>query len=170
MNAPALFPNELVQHGAKFSPCGLYRYTLTRRVNEARHTWCVFVMLNPSTADASVDDPTIRACVEFAKRWECGWLEVVNLFAWRSTDPKGLKTCADPIGPLNDGHLFEAAANGDIVVCAWGAHAGARGVEVGERLRREVGVHHLGLNADGSPKHPLYIKRATPLTFWETAP
>lgn len=164
------FGHEFDANAAVLSPCGRYRYSLTRRVNEQRHTWCVFVMLNPSTADATTDDPTIRACCEFARRWECGWLQVVNLYAFRSTDPKGLDAAEDPIGPDNVHHVDTALANADVIVCAWGAHAGPRGTREGARLRDLYPVHHLGLNADGSPKHPLYIKRSTLPTLWEVSP
>lgn len=165
-----LFTTEADDSSARLSECGRYRYNLTRRVRTDRHTWCCFVMLNPSTADATTDDPTIRACCEFARRWECGWLQVVNLFAWRATDPRELASAADPIGPQNARALEEAARNADILVCAWGAHGGPRGVEVGAWLRRDFLPYHLGLCKDGSPRHPLYVKRSTPLTLWEVAP
>ncbi|HPG94993.1 MAG TPA: DUF1643 domain-containing protein [Dokdonella sp.] len=165
-----LFPDEHTESSAVLSDCGHYRYSLTRRVNSNRHTWCVFVMLNPSTADATADDPTIRACTEFARRWECGWLQVVNLFAWRATDPRELDAVTDPIGPLNLQHMEDAVRNGDIVVFAWGANGGAIGRSAGISLGRRFVAHHLGRNKDGSPRHPLYVKRSTPLTLWEVSP
>lgn len=164
-----LLPNEHTENSAVISACGRYRYSLIRRVNVHRHTWCVFVMLNPSTADANTNDPTIRACMEFARRWECGWLQVVNLFAWRATDPRELGKAVDPIGPLNPRHLDEAARNADILVCAWGADGGANGIHTGSWMREGFTPWHLGLNKDGSPRHPLYIKRSTPLTLWEVS-
>src|SRR5690606_18576726 len=91
---------------ARFSPCGQYRYLLTRPIPAP--FWkpdageAVFVMLNPSTADASEDDPTIRRCIGFAKEWGCTGLTVANLYALRSTDPKGLWKHRDPVGPEND--------------------------------------------------------------------
>lgn len=170
MNAAPLFPDELSESSAVISTCGRYRYSLTRRVNPNRYTWCVFVMLNPSTADATTDDPTIRACIEFAKRWECGWLHVVNVFGYRATDPAELRDVTDAAGPLNAAHVTDACRNADVLVAAWGAHAGAAGAGLGRELRAAYPVLHLGLNKDGSPKHPLYIKRSTPPVLWEVDP
>jgi hypothetical protein len=156
--------------GAVESECGLYRYYLARQVNPHRETRCVFVMLNPSTANATDDDPTIRACREFARRWDCGWLQVVNLYGRRATNPADLRVLdeATRCGPDNGTYLRDTLAGGDIVVAAWGAHGGAHGQQVGMWMRCEFPVvYHLGLNKDGSPKHPLYVKRSTPLTAWE---
>lgn len=168
------FATEHSEDTAVISECGRYRYSLTRRINPNRHTWCVFIMLNPSTADATTDDPTIRACMEFARRWECGWLQVVNLYAWRATDPADLSALDEPVitGPMNKQALHDAIRNADIIVAAWGTHAGARSMarEVGTLLRQSYTAHHLGLNKDGSPKHPLYVKRSTPLALWEETP
>lgn len=160
---------EFNENAAVISDCGRYRYSLTRRVNPQRHTWCVFVMLNPSTADANTDDPTIRACCDFARRWECGWLQVVNLYAWRAADPAELAALEKSVrvGPRNWSAVNDALRNGDIIVAAWGVHGGEIGAAMGKWMRDEVSVHHLGLNNDGSPKHPLYIKRSTLPTLWE---
>jgi hypothetical protein len=82
-------------------------------------------MLNPSTADASQDDPTIRRCIGFARQWGCGRLVVLNLFAFRATDPADLKRAADPVGPENrawfDRTLVDDLVGGP-VVCGWGVH------------------------------------------------
>src|SRR5437588_2477108 len=85
---------------AVFSPDGRYRYLLTRRLGRSRRV-ATFIMLNPSTADAINNDPTIRKCVGFARRWGCGLLQVVNLFALRATEPRVLRAAADPVGPEN---------------------------------------------------------------------
>jgi len=98
--------------GATFSPDGLYRYHLWRLWGDREHR-CVFVGLNPSTADAARDDPTIRKCAGFAKRWGFGAVDVVNVFAWRSTKPVGILRAADPVGPDNDeaiAHVLEGAS------------------------------------------------------------
>jgi hypothetical protein len=164
---------------AQLSPCGRYRYTLTR-------AWpgglvarvCLFVMLNPSTADAHVDDPTIRKCVAFASHWGFSVLEVCNLFAWRAREPTRLIGVADPVGPENDAHTIRALSRAHRVVVAWGAHQKVRGLIVPrERVVepiiraaarvREMDVGCLGQNADGSPKHPLFLSvPKTEFTPW----
>lgn len=159
---------------AIFSPCGLYRYELRRAVGDVlygstRQT-IAWIMLNPSTADANINDPTIRRCIGFAGRWGFASLVVGNLFAFRSTDPKGIKTAEDPIGPENDAYLRKIVGEADLVVCAWGAHGSAvgRGSAV-RRLIADAGKtpHHLGLSKDGHPKHPLYLPYETALEAWQ---
>ena len=118
-------------------------------------------MLNPSTADAEIDDPTIRRCKSFAQREGCSTLEVVNLYAYRATDPKQLWQVFDPIGPENDRYISEAVARADVVIAAWGAHA--------KRLRAKSVARHipdafaLGFTIQGVPRHPLYLKSDAPL-------
>lgn len=147
---------------AIISDCGRYRYLLRRRIPQAVR-WikpCLFVMLNPSTADASTDDPTIRRCVGFARSLLCTEMSVVNLFALRSTDPAALSEADDPVGPTNDAILCEqvAAHSLGIVIVAWGSHRMAR-----ERARKlaDQGIfataHALALTKDGWPRHPLYL-------------
>src|SRR3989449_11540410 len=109
---------------ACFSRCGTYRYALWRRW--AAGPQVLFVMLNPSTADAQRDDPTIRRCIGFARRWGCGGIEVVNLFALRATDPRRLRYTRDPVGPENVAHLARAAGRASLVGAAWGADPAAR--------------------------------------------
>ena len=92
---------------AVLSPCGAYRYLLTRRFGPGKKL-ATFVMLNPSTADAERDDATIRKCVGFARSWGCAGLQVVNLFAFRATDPTDLRMADDPVGPENDVWLGRA--------------------------------------------------------------
>ncbi|WP_369501657.1 DUF1643 domain-containing protein [Rhodanobacter sp. FW106-PBR-LB-1-21] len=144
------------------SPCGRYRYLLRRQLCPAGTRVCLFVMLNPSTADATMDDPTIRRCAGFARAWGFDWLHVVNLFAWRATDPLALRTARDPVGPENDVHLQAEVVRADRVVFAWGRHGGylGRGQAVREALAFRQ-VHVLGQNADGSPKHPLCMPAAS---------
>ena len=152
--------------GAEVSPCGRYRYWLWRRWAPPRgegRDRVLFVMLNPSTADAGVDDPTLRRCIAFARAWGFGSLEVVNLFALRSPDPDRLLRggAADPeaIGPDNDTHLVVAANRADVLVVAWGAHpaAAARRDAVLELLRGRP-LHCLGTTRGGEPRHPLYVR------------
>lgn len=158
---------------AVISECGTYRYTLHRRIPCALR-WvrpCLFVMLNPSIADATLDDPTIRRCIGFAKAWSCTSLTVVNLFALRATDPKALAAHADPIGPENDRHITEqlqAHALG-IVIAAWGAHAFAQ-KRAREFAASVSGVQCLGVTKDGSPRHPLYVKADQQPIQWPAPP
>jgi hypothetical protein len=115
-------------------------------------------MLNPSTADENIDDPTIRRCIGFAKSWNCGSLEVVNLFAYRATNPDELKRCTDPIGPENDVHILRALERSGKVIMAWGTKGDLlnRNRFVTEILR-PFGPHCLAASKEGHPKHPLYI-------------
>lgn len=149
-------------HGAVVD--GPYRYLLWRTVSASDRT-VLWVMLNPSTADAFVDDPTIRRVLGFSSLWGYGRVEVVNLFAARATDPRELERFADPVGPRNDDHIRAAVARAHAIVCAWGAHKGAGP----ERRAREVRqllpppTYCLGVTAGGHPKHPLYLSASTPL-------
>jgi hypothetical protein len=151
--------------GAILSPDDLYRYRLWRIWDDDRAP-TAFLMLNPSTADATLDDPTIRRCVGFAKRWGSGGIVVVNLFARRATDPAELleHDRADVVGPDNDEHLRAVFRTVDSVVCAWGAHPVVRRNRVGEVLSLippGVEVSCLGTTKDGHPKHPLYLRADT---------
>lgn len=152
---------------AEISECGKYRYVLTRKINSPLR-WvrpALFIMLNPSTADASQDDPTIRRCISFAQREGCTELTVVNLFALRATNPKELLIHPDPVGPLNNERLKEQIEKhtNSLIVAAWGAHKFAQ--ERGTLLKFIWSPQFLclGMNKDGSPKHPLYVKSDAPL-------
>lgn len=151
---------------AVVSPCGLYRYTLTRAW--AHRSWCwrraLWIGLNPSTADAEIDDPTIRRMVGFSRAWGFGSLEVVNLFAWRATDPRALRSVPDPVGPDNDRCIVEAAARASLIVACWGADpmVARRSRAVLDLLApANVDVVCLGRTRDGHPRHPLYLSAAT---------
>src|SRR5687768_16866498 len=112
------------KRGARFSACRTYRFELWRIWDEDGPKLNV-IGLNPSTADENLDDPTIRRCIGFARDWGFGGLVMTNLFAYRSTDPKGLAAVDDPVGPNNDYHLEIAACSGT-PLAAWGAHPLAR--------------------------------------------
>lgn len=153
---------------AVISACGYYRYRLERTLPAGSGTM-VWLMLNPSTADAEQDDPTIRKCLGFAQALGFARIVVVNLFAWRSTDPAGLADARDPVGPENDDAIRAAVREADVVVCAWGAH-GARFVARVQHVRRllqDAGVHPVcyGLTKGKrpQPKHPLMLAYTTPL-------
>lgn len=159
----------------EFSPCRRYRYTLWREWDEdilARTTgarpdeYLMVIGLNPSTADETCDDPTIRKCVGFAKRWGYGALCMTNLFAFRATDPKVMKRELGPIGPDNDEWLARIARGAGMILAAWGAHGShlKRDAEVCQLLEgRSMSV--LKLNKDMSPMHPLYVSyEISPIT------
>jgi len=143
--------------GAIIDPTGQYRYTLWRICNHDL-PMVLFIMLNPSTADENVDDATIRRCIGFAKAWGYGSLEVVNLFAYRATDPRQLKVANDPVGPDNDAYILREASRADRIILAWGTN--------GTLLGRNRKVYSLvarykpeciDISLDGHPKHPLYL-------------
>ncbi len=140
-----------------------YRYTLWREWNPDGPR-ITFLMLNPSTADAFVDDPTLRRCVGFAQTWGFGMLSVVNLFAYRSPSPRELLTVADPVGPENNAYILQAAAQSTCLVAAWGSygHYCGRDCAVMELLSAYTSrMFCLARNADNTPKHPLYIRNGT---------
>lgn len=151
--------------GAVVSGCGVYRYWLGRRWADLTATQPVrvatFVMLNPSTADATADDPTIRRCIGFARRLGCGGLNVVNLFAYRSPSPLALKQFrGDPVGPDNNLYLQAALLVVGPVIAAWGVHGLFRGRDRDVKAmyaEASVYLHCLGKTKDGHPKHPLYL-------------
>ncbi len=156
---------------AWISDDGLYRYSLTRQIGPGAGVW-LSLSLNPSTADADADDHTIRKDMGFARRHGCAKLVKGNLFAMRSTDPRGLIDAPDPVGPANDDVLAGMlAGKPQYVVCAWGRWTGAVGRLVAARVPIVLGMIRkagltpmcLGVSADGSPRHPLMLAYATPL-------
>jgi hypothetical protein len=161
----------VMQRDATLSKCGKYRYRLTRRWGDG--AVATFIMLNPSTADALVDDATIRKCMGFARRWGMSGLMVGNLFAYRATNPRDMRRAPDPVGPDNERHLHEmcheagASGNGGLVVCAWGAN--------GSYMQQDqtflgwceglwiIRPKALRLTSKGMPEHPLYVPYDTGL-------
>ena len=144
--------------GACLSPCRTYRFALWR-IWDYSKPMAVFIGLNPSTADESEDDPTIRRCKRFASDWGCGGMVMLNLFAVRATDPKVMMKHSDPVGYTNDNVLRAYTLDVKVIVCAWGAHGGFQGrdKEVIDLLSdRELKC--LGTTKDGKPRHPLYIR------------
>ena len=154
---------------ADLSRCGRYRYALGRRWGAGPEA--LFVLLNPSTADAAGDDPTLRRCMGFARREGCGASRTVNLFGWRATSPKDLLIAGkDAVGPRNAAALRAALAECDgPVIVGWGAHEAAipRAVALGQ-LASEQGrtLHCLGVTKTGQPRHPLYIRAEAALVPW----
>lgn len=153
---------------ATLSPCHRYRYTLGRQWDESLPTLC-WIMLNPSTADAEQDDPTIRRCCGFARDWGHGGIIVVNLFAFRSTEPSALyqqDDANDIVGPDNDSAILHAV-QGRRIMAAWGVNGSldSRDREVMKLLAGKT-VECLGMTSGGHPRHPLYVPgNVKPATF-----
>lgn len=173
---------------AILSDCGRYRYRLTRdwstgptdlfasdrEAGSGTPRTMTFVMLNPSTADATEDDPTVRRCIGFANRESCTRLQIVNLFAWRATDPDDLFDLGNAgenvIGPDNDRHIRDAVRWSHVVVAGWGANVSRAPWALARATRVRVLVdaesrrlRSLGLTKAGHPKHPLYLPKTAPL-------
>ncbi|HEX7740583.1 MAG TPA: DUF1643 domain-containing protein [Marmoricola sp.] len=170
--AEALFDLEPMARDAVLSLDGVYRYSLHREwcTGFFRPRWVTFVMLNPSTADAVQDDPTIRRCVTFAKALGGTGLAVVNLYAIRATSPTEALAAADPVGPRNDHYLamfLEMAARYDFpLIAAWGTHAKPERVAEVLALPGADRFTALGLTKSGAPRHPLYLRRDARPTAW----
>jgi hypothetical protein len=150
-----------ITRAAVISDDSLYRYHLYRCWNAAVHA-LAFVMLNPSTADGTADDPTIRRCMGFARDLGFGGMYVVNLYAYRATKPADLWKAPDPVGPQNDAYLTRvfaaAAAVGKPVIAAWGANARPdRVAQVLDLPLARESLQALGLTKNGAPRHPLYL-------------
>jgi hypothetical protein len=154
---------------AVYSDCERYRYSL-KRVWDAQGARALFVMLNPSTATEVQNDPTVERCERRARTLGFGAFTVLNIFAWRATDPREMRAATDPVGPGNDAAILACLPEADRVICAWGTHGAhlGRGPAV-ERLLRgaRATLWHLGLSKDGHPKHPLYIGYAVQPQLWE---
>ncbi len=160
-----------IKRSAVISDCRKYRYALSRVWDENKKS-VMFIMLNPSTADAEKDDPTIRRCIGFAQEWGYGGLHVVNLFAFRATDPRELLSSYSIEGSENQKWIKEISSLSDLIVCAWGNSP------IVNKLQKKFGqswkpllciekpLHYLQLSNDGTPKHPLYLpKKLTPISF-----
>lgn len=163
----------MADSGARLSPCETYRYLLWRRWGSAPPLG--WVMLNPSTADATENDPTIRRCIAFARRGGFGGIFVANLFALRATDPRTIAAHADPVGPENMQAIVDLRRRCRVVVMAWGAYTPPRGqvrrlVELIDHVRLTLIGHCemacLGRTGAGAPRHPLYVRADQPLVPW----
>lgn len=141
-----------------FSNDRLYRYTLWREWANGGQDFVTFVGLNPSTADESINDPTIRRCIGFAKSWGYDGLLMMNLFAFRATDPKEMKRQPDPVGGLNDVYLDSAAEQSGVIVAAWGSNGRHHGRDAQVIKLFGDNLHCLGVTKNGDPRHPLYIR------------
>lgn len=168
IDLPEDFPASMAM-AALISKDEVYRYWLARAW-DLELPPMVFIGLNPSTADAVQDDPTIRRCISFAKAHDCGSIVMVNLFAFRATEPIEMKKAADPIGPANDDWLVaafgRAKETGGKVVAAWGVHGQYKDRDYAVAALAERGgveLLCLGKTQAGDPRHPLYLKSDTPL-------
>lgn len=141
---------------AVFSPCRKYRYELWRHWQQPEPSYVMFIGLNPSTADETTDDPTIRRCIQFAKDWGYASLCMTNLFAYRATQPKDMKAVDDPVGPENDSTLKRLAEGAGIIVAAWGTHGTHRNRDYDVK-KSMAHLSYLRLTKDGHPSHPLYL-------------
>jgi len=153
---------------AIISKCGQYRYRLERIVG-SKSKACLFIMLNPSTANDVENDNTIRRCIRFAASFGCGRLMVGNLFAFRTRNPAELKQALKPDGPHNLKHLRAMCNEASIVIAAWGSHGTHRNqhMKVLKKLDEwKVPVHFLKLTKGGQPSHPLYLKGDLKPQLW----
>lgn len=156
---------EEISSSAVFSPCGNFRYQLRRDWNDGQNI--AWLMLNPSIANANENDPTLKRVLDFSRRWGYGSLVVVNLAAHISSNPKRLKFATDPIGPLTDYWVKKSIDGARELLCAWGSSSNLgtdllrwRPHQLLTRIREwepQLSFSCLGVNQDGSPKHPLYI-------------
>jgi hypothetical protein len=157
---------QMVTRSCVFSDDRIYRYRLDIAWGEGglgNVAWC---LLNPSTADEIENDPTVERRFRWSMAHGYDSLSIVNIFAYRATDPDVMKAQADPVGPDDDRHILEVAKASDLFVVGWGNHGShlGRGWQVTEMLSREgIEPQCLGINRDGQPKHPLYTSYTTPL-------
>ena len=165
-----------VETGAKFD--GAYRYTLFRDWSQRRGApYVAWLMLNPSTADKNVLDPTLRRCAGYTAAWGFERFEVVNLFAYRATDPDDMVTAAlagvDPIGPHNDANILDTCTRAGLVICGWGTNIERKPLLGRDRhvlrLLRSVRLSALKITDGGHPQHPLYLASDLKPSVWRGA-
>lgn len=153
---------------ALYSDCENYRFDLTR-IWDRDGPRLFYVMLNPSTATETQDDPTIARCEKRARLLGFGAMKIGNIFALRETHPELLRADPNPEGPENKAVLQDGAAWADVILCAWGVHGEhmGQGARVAQSLISYAAkLHVLGLTKDGHPRHPLYISYATKPRPW----
>lgn len=153
-------------HDVCMSPDRRYRYWLEVKVSDHDGRVCMFLMLNPSTADAMKSDPTVSTCKRFARDWGYGTVRVCNLFALRSPYPRTLTESTDPVGAENDEWIVRNARDSDVIVCAWGNHGSHLGrdrlvLRTLDREGQSRKMRHLGLTKLGQPRHPLRLRGDT---------
>jgi hypothetical protein len=149
---------------ATISYCGFYRYDLTRRWEEGGTT-CAFIGLNPSTADADIDDPTVRRCIGFAKNWGHSQLVMINAYAYRATNPENMKEAENPVGPMNNEYLMLWSEKCEIVVAAWGTNITRMRQQYLKDIIKDMFI--LRLTKNGFPSHPLYLPKNLSPIKWQ---
>lgn len=154
----------MIHKDADFSSDRIHRYSLSRFWISSKPK-VAFVGLNPSTADENIDDPTVRRCIRFADSWGFGGMYMLNIFAFRATDPKEMKAAADPVGFLNNEFLERISSECEITVAAWGTHGNFKGRDQ-EVLPLLNNLHYLAKTKHGFPKHPLYLKKSLQPIKW----
>ena len=158
-----LFSTDGIRRNAVFSPCRKYRYTLERYWDDGKAR-ILFVLLNPSTADATVDDPTNRRGMYFAREWSYGACVFVNLFAFRTSKPAKMMKVKHPVGPHNDLYIKRWAKWADTIVVAWGNHGAHRNRDANVlNILDGYDLHTFGLTKANHPRHPLYLPNSTNL-------
>lgn len=161
-------------NGAVIDKSGNYRYRLWRTINVNHGPTCAFVMLNPSTADGTADDPTVRRCIDFAHRWGFARLEIVNLYSWRASNPSELLRPGLILqGPEHWAHFHRVMCDTSLVVCAWGAHKMAEQAApiVLDSIQSYAHTPRcLGKTISGGPRHPLYLKKDALLVLYPGEP
>lgn len=161
----------IIGRDARISPCERYRYSLTRRWGPTSGSAATWLLLNPSTADATVDDQSVRRMVDFSHQFGHDSLVVVNLFGLRATRPAALALAADPVGPDNDQALLDACLGADQVIAAWGSEPRAVNrarvvlalLDTHAATGRLFPMSCLGRTATGQPRHPSRLSRSTSL-------
>jgi hypothetical protein len=155
-----------MKRDAEFSSCGSYRYSLSRVWDESLPA-VLFIMLNPSSADGTKDDPSIRRCISYAKDWGFGSLFVGNLFALKSTKPTGLLESTNPEGPENLKYLLKLSSHCKMIVCAWGNGPTLKKLSANSPKNLNRKLHCLKLSLDGIPCHPLYLPKDLKPIEWK---
>lgn len=160
-------PKYFGESDAQFSSCNKYRYKLWRRWADGPSV--AFLMLNPSTADAFRNDPTVERCHRRAVDMGFSALEVINIFAFRATDPKDLKKAKKPVGPLNNDIIIETICSADMTICSWGSHGSHQNRDQEIRLlikQSKISPHILALTKFDQPRHPLYVSYSQKPILW----
>jgi len=152
---------------ATFSKRRRYRYTLWRIWGNRLHlSYVVFIGLNPSTATETKNDPTVSRCIKYTADWGYSGLCMLNIFAFRATDPKVMKAAKFPIGAKNDEYLIKTCKGAEIVVAAWGNHGSF--MDRGNKVKKMLpDLHYLRLTKQGNPWHPLYLPKDLKPIRWE---